>query len=160
MRFASAVVWLLFAGIFSSLAAAPLPVGRVWPEYRTAASFVRIREYFTGEENPGRETILRSQLAARAGYYFLVRLDNPEAPIAGAVFELKVILPTSATPKIFIFKTEIPTRSHAFEVGLTGDDWPSAKTNPVAWLLTVRGPDGTELAHQQSFLWALPDAGK
>src|SRR4051812_47000824 len=46
---------------------------RVWPAWRDAQSFDRIGEYFGRPEANGRETVLRTQASARAGYYFLVR---------------------------------------------------------------------------------------
>ncbi len=157
MRFLSALL-LAALGSAALVQAAPLTLVRVWPAYHTAESFDRISEYFTGEENPGRQTILRSQPAARAGYYFLVRLDNPGGVITGAVFELHVISPASPDPQLFTFKADVPGGSRAFSLGLTGTDWPGPKASVVAWLLTVRTPDGTELVQRQSFLWAMPDA--
>lgn len=157
MRFLFASL-LAVVGSVTLASATPLTVVRVWPAYHTAASFDRISEYFTGEENPGYQTILRSQPAARAGYYFLVRLDNASATVPSAVFELRVISPASPEPQVFTFKADVPAGSHAFSLGLTGSDWPGSKASAVAWLLTVRSPDGTELLRRQSFLWAMPDA--
>ncbi|MSU51818.1 MAG: hypothetical protein EXS41_00235 [Opitutaceae bacterium] len=155
----SPFVFLLAAiGLVLLAHATPLNVIHVWPGYRTAESFDRISEYFSGQENPGRQTILRSQPAARAGYYFLVRLENPGTVVAGAVFDLHVISPASPAPRTFTFKADVPPGSHAFSLGLTGGDWPAMKASAVAWLLTVRASDGTELARQQSFLWSMPDA--
>jgi len=136
----------------------PLTLVRVWPGYRPVESFDRISEYFTGGENTGGQIILRTQPKARAGYYFLVRLKNPGAAVAGAVFELQVISPLSPAIRTFTFKTDVAGGDHAVSLGLTGDDWPNAKAAAVAWHLTVRAADGAELARQQSFLWAMPDA--
>jgi hypothetical protein len=60
-----------------------IEVVRVWPEYRTAESFDRISEYFTGRENPGNQIILRTRPESRAGFYFFTRLKTP-ADISGA----------------------------------------------------------------------------
>ena len=138
--------------------AAPLNVVRVWPAYRSADSFERLGAYFNGGEDPAGETIRRSQPSAREGYYFLVRLNNPGAGLPGATFELQVITPASPEPRTYVFKADVPAGSRAFNLGLTGTDWPGAKMGAVAWLLTVRAPDGSELARQQSFLWAAPAA--
>jgi hypothetical protein len=155
MRFLSA--FLLPLLLAASLHAAPFHIVRVWPGHRTAESFDRISEFLTGEENPGRQTILRTQPTDRAGYYFLMRIDNPDAAITGATVQLDVIRPDSSTPKNFLFTTTVPHGSHAFNIGLSGTDWPGTQVNPVAWRLIVRSADGTELARQQSFLWALPE---
>ena len=79
-----------------------------------------------------------------------------EAP--GATFELQVVTPASPQPKTFAFKADIPSGTQAFDFGLTGADWPGPKVGAVAWLLTVRAPDGSEIARRQSFLWAKPAA--
>ncbi len=157
MRFAALAFLLLTSTAFSATDVPALQVVRLWPGYRTAESFERISEYFTGKENPGRQTILRSQLTARGGYYFLVRLENLGTAQSGATLELQVIAPTSPEPRTFTFKAEIPAGSRVFNVGLTGSDWPDPKAHPVAWLFTVRAADGTELTRQQSFLWAKPE---
>jgi len=41
-------------------------------------------------------------------------------------------------------------------LGLTGTDWPDAKTNPVAWKLDVLAADGRVLASEKSYLWEKP----
>jgi hypothetical protein len=156
MRFFFAVLLASLLGAALPVHAGNLEVVRVWPAYRTAASFERIGLYFNGAEKAAGETIARSRPAVRAGYYFLVRLDNPGAAVAGAKFELSVINPASPEPQAFAFQADVPAGSHAFDLGLTGSDWPGPKAGAVAWLLTVRAPDGSELARQQSFLWARP----
>ncbi len=158
MRSLFALSLLVLLGSALPVGASPLAVVRVWPAYRTADSFERLGTYFNGGENPAGETIRRSQPSAREGYYFLVRLNNPGAGLPGATFELQVVTPASPEPRAYAFKADVPAGSRAFNLGLTGADWPGAKTGVVAWLLTVRAPDGTELAHQQSFLWAAPAA--
>ncbi|HXA14879.1 MAG TPA: hypothetical protein VNW23_07100 [Opitutaceae bacterium] len=132
---------------------------RIWPGYSTAGSFERISEYFTGQENTGGRTVLRSQPANRAGFYFLMRLENSGTAVAGAIFELSVVSPVSATPKLFTFATDLPAGKHVFDCGLTGTDWPDAAAHPVAWKLVVRAPGGAEIASTQSFMWSKPDTG-
>ena len=97
--------------------------------------------------------MLRSQSGDRGGYYFLVRLANPGAAQPGCSWQLQIILPTSAQPCTFAFATAIPAGSNVFELGLTGADWPNAKTEPVAWKLVLQSADGRALVSQQSFLW-------
>ncbi len=130
---------------------------RVWPEWRAAESFTRISEYFDGKENTGGQTVLRSQPKERAGYYFLVRTETKTA-VAGARVELQVLLPGAASPKKFTFTTDLPAGGHVTLAGLTGADWPGAKTAPAAWHLAVLATDGTLLAEEKSFLWSAPAA--
>ncbi|MGA3006496.1 MAG: hypothetical protein ABSE59_01265 [Opitutaceae bacterium] len=151
-----ALVFICAFFCFAAARAGEVTVVRVWPGYRSAESFERISEYFDGKENSGGETVLRTRPAQRAGFYFLVRLNNTGGPVAGATFELSVISPASATPHPFKFTANLPAGGHVFECGLTGNDWPNAKAHPVAWKLVVRTPDGAELASTQSFLWSKP----
>jgi hypothetical protein len=154
-----ALVFILALLCAASAHAASMSVVRVWPGYRTAESFERISEYLTGRENTGGQTVLRTQPAQHAGFYFLVRLKNPSAAVPGAVFELSVITPTSATPRVLTFATDLPAGERVFDCGLTGADWPDATAHPVAWKLVIRAPGGAELASTQSFLWSKPDTG-
>ena len=139
----------------SVLRAADLTLVRVWPEYRTAASFERISEFFNGVENTGGQTFLRSQPAERAGFYFLVR-TRAAAALTGARVELEVLLPGVEKPKTFTFPADVPAGSHVLLAGVTGKDWPGEKTAPTAWHLAVLAADGAVLASQQSFLWTNP----
>lgn len=131
---------------------------RIWPQWREADSFLRISEYLTGEENTGRQTVLRSQPNNRAGFYFLVRTRTDDAFYGEAKLVLEVIPPDSARPKVYEFPTAITKRSQLFNVGLTGSDWAGEGTHPVAWRLRLLNAAGDELATQQSFLWALPES--
>jgi hypothetical protein len=155
MRFRLAPLVLFFASALVVIAA-DFKIVRVWPSYRMAESFDRISEYFGGGENSARRIVLRSQAANRAGYYFLVRLVNPGAAQPGCSWQLQVILPASAQPRTFAFATGIPAGNIVFELGLTGADWPNAKTEPVAWKLVLQSADKRELVSQQSFLWDRP----
>ena len=155
MGFRLAPFILFFASALAAFAA-DFKIVRVWPGYRAADSFDRISEYFGGGENSARRTVLRTQSGDRAGYYFLVRLVNPGAAQPGCTWQLQVILPTSAQPRTFAFATGIPADNNVFELGLTGADWPNAKTEPVAWKLVLQAADGRELVSQQSFLWDRP----
>jgi hypothetical protein len=156
MRFLNhrpALVFVIALFCAASARAADVTFVRVWPGYRTAESFERISQYMTGQENPGGQTLLRSQPAQRDGFYFLVRLKNAGDPVAGASVELNVITPGSATPRTLTFAADVPAGQHVFECGLTGTDWPDAKAHPVAWKIVIRAPGGAELANTQSFLW-------
>ncbi|TVR51746.1 MAG: hypothetical protein EA425_06400 [Puniceicoccaceae bacterium] len=128
---------------------------RLWTEYREAASFVRLSEYFTGRENPSGAVLLRSQPEVRDGFYFSLRLRSTQGRLPGGEIILEV-LPgeTAETPRRLTFPFEPPGRRSAlFHVGLTGDDWPDPQAHPVAWRLQVHASDGRLLAAEQSLLW-------
>ncbi len=133
-----------------------LAFARIWPQWHDAESFDRISEYFTEKENTGGRTVVRTHPDQRAGYYFLVRVDNSAAAIEGAKFVVDVIAPDSADPKTFSFPAAIPTGGGAFNLGLTGADWTNKRLRPVAWKLSLVGSDGKVLLEKQSFLWAKP----
>lgn len=130
---------------------------RLWPGWRETESFDRIGEFLGGPEaTTGRRTLLRTQPTARAGYYFLLRV-NSAAALTGAKFELHVIRPDSPEPKIFTFPATGSAGDNVFDLGVTGTDWPGGKrANPVAWKLTLRAADGRVLAEHKSFLWEKP----
>lgn len=136
--------------------AAEVKLVRVWPEYRTSASFVRIAEYFGGKEKAP-ELIVRSQPESRAGYYFLTRFKSTD-PLPGSIIALEYVLPGEELARVQFFPVDLPKGSRAILAGLTGADWPAPEVAPTAWRLRLLGPAGTEVAREQSFLWSLPPA--
>jgi hypothetical protein len=146
--------FLLFTAV-SCAHAADVELTRIWPAWRSAESFDRISEYFDGQENTGRHTVLRTQPASRAGYYFLIRA-KAAATTSGAKFVLQIITPEAPEPKTYTFPITLGLKETVFDVGLTGPDWAGRKTHAVAWRLSVINAEGRELVSQQSFLWSNP----
>jgi hypothetical protein len=138
--------------------AAGLDLVRVWPEYRSASSFVRLGEYFGASERSS-ELILRSNPEDRSGYYFLARFRSEDA-LPGAILAVEYILPGEELAQVRFFNLDLPRGSRAILAGLTGADWPSAEITPTAWRLRLLAADGAELARAQSFLWSLPPAAE
>jgi hypothetical protein len=151
-----ALALMFSASALAASAASDIGFVRVWPAWRTAESFQRISEYFTGKENPGREVIIRTHQESRAGFYYLVRVDNQAALAVHGAFALQIVSPTSAEPKLYRFPIVLAPRQTVFELGLTGSDWPNEMVHPVAWKLELLGTEGQVLASQQSFLWEKP----
>jgi hypothetical protein len=138
--------------------ATDLTIVRVWPGYRTAESFERISEYFGKNEDARGQLILRTQADKRAGYYFLLRVNNAGTTLPDAKIELQVITPFSPEPKTYNFACALPAKSHVLNLGLTGADWPGKpKDEVVAWHLRLLSASGIELAKAQSYLWSMPD---
>lgn len=140
--------------------AAEVEFVRIWPAWRATESFVRISEYFGGEENTGRQTMLRTRPEDRTGFYFLSRVKNQGPAVADVRFVLEIITPDSPQTKTYTFNTPLPSGSHVFNLGLTGKDWAGEKVQPVAWRLRLLDGDEQELATSQSFLWRMPDAAE
>ena len=144
-----------------ALAAAPcradtVTFRRVWPQWHSAESFASLHEYRTGRELTGKWIVLRSQPAERKGLYFLTRVENSGAALAGATFTVRVIRPDSTETRVYSFPAGVPAGSHLFEIGLTGSDWKSSGVMPVAWEVELDSSDGRVLAETSSFLWEKP----
>lgn len=155
MRFRSVLLLLGLLAAALPASAAELKIVRVFTGWREASSFKRIAEYFDGKEHTGGELVLRTHPDQRAGYYFLVRVNNPGAPV-DAKLVLHVVTPTASAPHTYTFAAHLADRQTVLNLGLTGADWPDPKLNAVAWLLEVLGPDGQVLAREKSYLWEKP----
>ena len=134
---------------------------RIRPDYRTAESFDRISEYFTGAENTGGEIVLRTHPETRAGFYFFTRLKvRDDITIADAQIEISVITPASPEAKTFLLRVPVALRKGTvlLNPGLTGPDWPwtgaDANARPVAWRVRLLHASGAVLASAQSYLWS------
>lgn len=149
---------LLLACLLAPLAARAGDVDfvRVWTDWRSAESFERISEYFTGQENTGSEVVIRSQPARRDGYYFLARVRNHGSAQPAAKLVLSIIKPDAPQVRVYTFPAALAAGDTVFHLGLTGLDWPGPKARPVAWKLEAVATDGTLLAVHKSFLWEKP----
>jgi hypothetical protein len=126
---------------------------RVWPTYRDETSFRRISEYVGGQENTGREVVLRTQTEPRDGYYFLTRVKTDTA-VSDANLVLEVVLPGNPAVHTYTFPAALSEGGKVYQLGVTGTDWPDKGTRPAAWRLSVRRADGAVLAERSSFLWS------
>lgn len=151
------LLFLAFPLLASAAVASDLAIVRTWPGYRTEESFMRVSEYFTGRENTGGQTYLRSKPEQRAGYYFLVRVKNSGERHEAARLELQVITPHSPAPATYSYTVEVPRGRHVYQIGLTGSDWPNVEEAPVAWHIAVFDSQGNPLVTDQSYLWSKPD---
>lgn len=125
--------------------------------WRDGASFKRISEYFDGRENTGGATIVRTHPEQRTGYYFLLRVANPGAPLK-VQFQLQLIGQGAPAPRTTSFPAEVGSGSGVFHLGLTGPEWQDPKSQPIAWqLLVIATDDGRVLASEKSYLWEKPE---
>lgn len=141
----------------SLAAGSEVTIVRVIHEWRDAASFKRIAEYFDGREHHGSAAIRRSHPESRSGYYYFVRVHNPGA-LRPATASLEVITSASALPVRYQFPVELKGGDTVFNIGLTGADWPGAAMHPVAWKLEFLDAEGRALAARESYLWEKPAA--
>lgn len=151
---------LLFSALALAAGAArgaELSITRVFTGWRDAASFKRVSEYFTGRENTGGQIVLRTDPAERAGYYFLIRTRQDEA--LAATIRLTYFTPDGAEARVVTFPVQLPPRTAAVNVGLTGAAWPDPDASAVAWKVDILSADGaTVLASEKSYLWDQPAA--
>jgi hypothetical protein len=139
----------------TSLSAQDLTLTPVTIGWRDAASFKRISEYFDGRENTGGITTLRTHADQRAGYYFMMRAENPGATVAAQIV-IQVILPTDQKIQRHTFNATLAAPKTLVHLGLTGPAWPGEKINPVAWKIDITTTDGRLLASDKSYLWDKP----
>jgi len=143
---------LLATLLVSALALNATPeIVRVWGDYVPASNFDRISEYFGApESHPGR-AIARTRPDARSGYYFLVRLSKADSMPAGSRWRLELLRKGERQPAVH----EFPATASASvnQLGLTGEDWKDSREVPIAWKISLLGPDGTTVLSRQSFLW-------
>ena len=142
-----------------AVAAQTIEFSRIRLEYREDASFKRISEYFTGEENTGRRIVLRTQDSDRNGFYFSFRIEaTGEATMSEGTIALLVFAPGTYEPTEYIFGLGVQTRRGIkVLIGLTGTDWADPKAKPVAWRLEFRNATGQPIGFEESFLWRLPE---
>lgn len=141
--------------VAGAAAAAPAPafaLVRVWPSWKEAEDFTRLREYFGFAPDSGPRRVLRTTPEQRAGFYFLVRTRGAAVP--DAVLELAILRPDGPEPVLHRFPAALRSGEEVVELGLTGDAWPGGKrAEPVAWRLRVLSTGGRVLAEERSFLW-------
>jgi hypothetical protein len=144
--------------VAGAAAAAPAPefaLVRVWPGWKEAEDFTRLREYFGAAPDSGPRRVLRTSPDQRAGFYFLVRTRGAAVP--AAVLELAVLRPDGPEPVTHRFPAALRAGGEVLELGLTGEAWPGGKrAQPVAWRLRVLGAGDRLLAEERSFLWVDP----
>jgi hypothetical protein len=132
-----------------------ITIKRVFTGWKDGASFKRISEYFTGQENTDDTVVLRTHPEQRSGFYFFIRVSNPGAP-APVKINLELITPTDTKPKTYSFSSELKTGQNLFNLGLTAGDWPDEKAHPVAWKIDFVGSDNQVLVSRDSYLWEKP----
>lgn len=134
-----------------------VPIDYAVFSWKDENEFKRISEYFTDEENPGYNCVLRSDSNVREGLYLLLAIDSFEKIPAGSKAELRYFRPDKVGEQVQTFELPEFTGNPATEMrlGLTGEAWPKKlkKNRPSAWKFTITAPDGQLLVYRKSFLW-------
>ena len=148
----SALLFFLSIAVPHAQASDSLQLVRVWPGYRDAASFTSLGEYFSDHDAPNQEGVLRTQLRARAGFYWLIRTATDTAHPASTL-TLRLLRAGQSAVETHTFTVDLAAGGQALHAGLTGRDWIDPEERPIAWQITITAADGTPLASEQSFLW-------
>ncbi len=160
-RRAPRLLWAFtLIGIAGSVPAEVSELKLIRHEYIPESEQIRISEWFTGRENPGRRQYLRSRPDARSGYYFVISIPAAVKPLLDAAetsFRIRIYPGETLRPLEYQFPfPESAQPSRPFYIGLTGTDWPEPNQLPIAWKIELLGPDPaqTTLASWQSHLWS------
>ena len=125
--------------------------------FREHYDFVRISEYFSGKENTSGQIILRSQENQRTGLYFHILFQNigTVMPVQNHKLILKILDSESIDFKTHSFdlSPEVLQKGRIL-LGLSGEDWTSPQTTPIAWQIEIQSKNGEILADTQSYLWS------
>jgi len=156
------LILVLFCLLCSSCASTKKPVLTsvaildIKPRYIEAETFKRAAEYLTGKENLGNRVIVRTDNKERAGYYFVLILDERVRDLpAGSTIKGEFYTPISldAQEHTFELPSKLPKSKEIF-IGLTGQDWPNQTATPAAWRFTIMNSNGEVLGTKKSFLWS------
>ncbi|MFQ3224963.1 MAG: hypothetical protein ACI8Z5_001217 [Lentimonas sp.] len=127
------------------------------PRYIETEDFKRASEYMTGKENRGNRVIIRTDKSDRAGYYFVLMLDEKVRDLpSGTYIEGEFFTPKTLDKQEYTFPlpSKLPKSKEIF-IGLTGEDWPNQSDIPSAWKFTIKNSNGDVLATEKSYLWSL-----
>ena len=155
----TAIICSLYAGcaLTPKQAVTSIEIEKIEPRYIETEQFKRISEYMTGRENLGDRVILRTQPEHRAGYYFILVLDNDVRRLPNGTVVIGEFYTSQSLGKQtheFTLPSQRASTDEIF-VGLTGEDWPEKDGVPAAWRFTIKDANGAVLGEKQSYLWSL-----
>lgn len=125
----------------------------IFSDRRDADSFKRISEHFTGNENPGRYVIARTDPSQRDGYYIALKLDESDQPEKADKVLLHFVRPGSQDVETKTL-TIGPINKDRALIGMTDDVWSSTSSIPTAWKIEFLDSAGTVISTSQSYLWS------
>lgn len=121
-------------------------------EHRDAHSFIRISEYLTGKENPGRYTIVRTVADRRDGFYIALKVQDKQTALKYDAVRISHVKPGAMeihTQTITIL-SKLKKR---LLIGFTDEEWNTAKRIPLAWKVELIDRAGNPVETSKSFLW-------
>lgn len=147
------VLLMIFAS--SALTAKPLRILSVMNRNYCHNDFTRISEYFTGVEDTGGDTILRTDNCGRAGIYLVISLNKIVSQLSdGAFLKFSYIVSDSNEKKEITFNLDSSCGNTPWIfIGITGADFHGICQNLVAWSIEIYSND--DYALKNSFLWSI-----
>ena len=148
---------ILSLSFIISLSLSAVTIKDAYTRQMETEQFQRVSEFFTGNENPGGATILRSQEEERDGLYFHLKLSEKlESTAVEHTFVLEVIRSDALKLTEYTFAlTGKEAAKKRVILGLTGADWPDPELQAMAWRVRLLSGE-TEVASWKSFLWEMP----
>lgn len=149
------LLFLLFCFNFSVSYGDELCIKSVTLQHLEAWKFERIREYFTGCEDCGGDTIFRLDEGERGGLYLVLGLNRAVREL-GEKMELVFRYVECGQVKEKEVRWEIdPCRGGGeyVYIGLTGCRWLKREKDLKGWSVEIRDEGGELVARRASFLW-------
>ena len=125
----------------------------IFSDRREEDSFKRISEHLTGEENPGRYAIARTDPSQRNGYYIALKLDSAGESDKVSAIRLQFVRPGSQDRETRTLSVE-PNGKRRILVGMTDGIWGASPAIPTAWKIDLLDDAGAILSSAKSFLWS------
>jgi len=146
----------LILSLLPGLPAGAMSVETAYTRYYEAGEIRPISLYFGGSLLPqGYRSVLASQPADPAGQYFIARLRDTDTS-RPAEARMTLILSNSKELSTHTWDLRETNLRKWIYLGLTGGDWPSEETQPMAWHIEFLDGQGNVLADWKSFLWEMP----
>lgn len=120
-------------------------------------SFISISEFFTGRENTGGDTILRTDELNRSGLYLVVGLNqavNALPEDTEVVFQYILSNCRDVKKKVFEIKSKAGSSPWLF-LGVTGQEYIGLCQTFLAWSLKIHA--NGECVTQKSYLWEMEE---
>lgn len=155
-RFFGFSCFLLIICMSAVSSGAPLRILSVMNRGYGQNDFTRISEYFTGIEDNGYDTVLRTDDCVRAGTYLVIAINQSVAELSDDAFlRIKYLLSGSNKEKerVFNLRSQCGRSSWIF-VGVTGADLCGCL---VAWSIEIHSND--ECVIENSYLWSMKEVG-
>lgn len=153
-RFLRFLFFVLLICTSTALSAMPLRILSTMTRYYSHNESTRISEFFTGVEDNGQDTVLRTDNCGRAGIYLVVGLNKFICQLKdGCILRFRYLVSDCKEEKEIRFDLESCGRSPWIFIGITGKDFHGPSQSLVAWSVEICSEG--DYAIKNSFLWGM-----